>query len=400
MLHELLAGLIGHESDLSMDHLPGLHPSEQQTMLQLGSLGTSYSHILSFVKQRQWQYKSCSLPTPPPGLYQSALAMGIQSVVLDPYRCSVVDLERQLLDPTDTSTRCGNTPLSVVYVAMSKFRLLFEHVLRVVQVVSDPSHPDHKQYQGLRILDLLRNHSICGIPLIRDVMHKLYAICMRVFCKQLVCWMMYGSLSDPHDEFFIVAKARTADSSSYSRTHSAKLDTETTTWTELFLLDSSRAPHCISFELSQVILFNGKALAIISARRPDSVDGIVQKFIDAIATLCQQEIYDIHEHQRVINETCIGLNRQVTRLLWEIVVLEENLPIHLKAIRDVLLAGRGDFILELLNGLDVLKNRFKTSFSAMTDQDTHRVFNKAWEKCEWQENVPKYAKPTLQTHGV
>ncbi|KAJ1344301.1 hypothetical protein BSLG_001441 [Batrachochytrium salamandrivorans] len=33
------------------------------------------------------------------------------------------------------------------------FRLLFEHVLRVVQVVSDPSHPDHKQYQGLPYFD-------------------------------------------------------------------------------------------------------------------------------------------------------------------------------------------------------------------------------------------------------
>ncbi|KAK6093053.1 hypothetical protein MT418_006405 [Batrachochytrium dendrobatidis] len=403
MLHELLAGLLGYGSALSLDHLPGLHPSEKQIIVQLQTLGSKYVLITNFVHTIQKGIDCCLKPTTTDkqtfnitessqnGLYLNALAMGIQTVLVEPYRTTVVDLERHILDPNNSITRGGATPVSMIAAIMEPFQLRLDHVLQTIKKASDSTLPDDQRYTGIHILDLLRDQSVCGIPSVKDLMHRLHAVCMRVFCKQLMCWMMYGLISDPYQEFFIVAKNQKRGGN--ASTHVLDLqELKSMTWTGLFEISKEKLPYYISIDLAETILFNGKAMSIISSCRPESVNEIIQQYTNKIANVCQENICNIPNQIHDIVTICKDMNKQVTRIIWDIVVLEKHLPTHLNAFRDVFLAGKGDFILELLSEFDRLKHSMNTTLVNITSQDVKQMFHKSWTRCEWPTNMTEHIK--------
>nr|KAJ3419715.1 Gamma-tubulin complex component 4 [Polyrhizophydium stewartii] len=307
MLHEVLAVLLGHASDLlppAKERAGGdggdgggaqgtaaghpaqrlLHPAERESLARLQELGAHFTRLRSFVESAP------SVPSTPHGSYLQALSAGVRTC-MDEYACAVVAIERRVLDPGSLETRGGKTPLSWLLAELQEFQVLLVHLVRVVDIVQGRVQGDENIEipHGLQILDVLYDESLCGIPIVSETMQRLHSMCLRVFCKQLVSWMLYGSLADPHNEFFVVPQ-HVVDQTLTRR--------RLMRWSDLFGLREEMIPHCITAELAETILFNGKAMSIISIQE--------------------------------IEACCADMNQRVSRILWDLVVVEENLLVHLQ----------------------------------------------------------------------
>ncbi|KAL2914253.1 hypothetical protein HK105_206197 [Polyrhizophydium stewartii] len=393
MLHEVLAVLLGHASDLlppAKERAGGdggdgggaqgtaaghpaqrlLHPAERESLARLQELGAHFTRLRSFVESH--------------GSYLQALSAGVRTC-MDEYACAVVAIERRVLDPGSLETRGGKTPLSWLLAELQEFQVLLVHLVRVVDIVQGRVQGDENIEipHGLQILDVLYDESLCGIPIVSETMQRLHSMCLRVFCKQLVSWMLYGSLADPHNEFFVVPQ-HVVDQTLTRR--------RLMRWSDLFGLREEMIPHCITAELAETILFNGKAMSIISVRRPDAVEAISRPFLERIALVCHRDRVQIQE----IEACCADMNQRVSRILWDLVVVEENLLVHLQAMRSVFLCGKGDFVLELIDDLTNLKLNTGRAMQSVTSQDLQKVFMKAWGKAIWTPIETRIAQPRFQ----
>eukprot|EP00842_Homolaphlyctis_polyrhiza_P004462 jgi/Hompol1/5016/HPOL_004091-RA len=174
--------------------------------------------------------------------------------------------------------------------------------------------------------------------------------------------MLYGTLDDPHQEFFVMAQ----------------------TQVDVMGMPSSRFTKVKKtvWQLAELILFNGKSMTIIHARKPELVESIVTPILQRFGKICEPA----SEYQKEgsldmadIEACCRDMNSHVARVLWDIVVMSEYLPTHLMVVlslslffnitfRDVFLAGKGDFMLELIDDLDTLQKQSSLNMHMITSQ--------------------------------
>ena len=149
------------------------------------------------------------------------------------------------------------------------------------------------------------------------------------FVKNIFNWIKEGVLSRD-SEFFI--KINSSDPIDY--------------WNDTFIIDSSKLPSFISFELAKKILITGKCLSLLNKISLDNYKVNSSIDIEALFNQIDYEfLFQKFPHQ--VNQQFDKINS----ILFQTIDEKYRIIDHLKCIKDTMLLGRGDFSSLLLSRL-------------------------------------------------
>ena len=154
---------------------------------------------------------------------------------------------------------------------------------------------------------------------------------------------MHGLLTDPNKEFFIQASTSTSTSSHPAATDGddevalAALDDD-----ETFTVCPERRPACVSPAVVERVLFSGVALRIMLGPQATEEDkpeeAKMAMFRREIQSMASQPVFHRASFEMLVN----SLQSHASQRLYRLVVVRARLPLHLQAMKDYFLLGRGD----------------------------------------------------------
>ncbi|TPX62118.1 hypothetical protein PhCBS80983_g00647 [Powellomyces hirtus] len=383
MLHELLLTLAGHPGDIFVPYpaspavattyvvahdFPFLHSAERTALNRLAQLGFYYAGIRAFVDRNRkhvWgrvlndkvlETHTCLRP----GYYLLALCTGLDEL-LDEYVKVIVDTETKVLSNLDVDTDGGRTPLSYFSYVFGKYQILFPQLHELLRVIE--AHPD--DHHGARLLNIL--HTSCN--------SGLSEICMAVFYKQLIAWMLYGRLNDPYHEFFVATGNKDNGRSWNGRDDEVELQLQSdyTRWQSQFKFDASALPQFIPATVADTVLFVGKAIVTINeSKRPETARAasLVTKHLETLSGLSKSAVYRPLAFETAVTQ----VKKDVAAILWDVVVMDEHLLSHLQAFKECYMLGSGDLWMAFIEECAKLKMKAASRLSLVTDHELNTTF--------------------------
>lgn len=406
MLHELLLALSGDSGGIFVHErfaglqvaadLPFLHDSEVNLLNRICKLGTYFQRFLSFCKKysdvspiirenSRDGLNSQELH----GLYIQAFCTGLDEI-LDSYRNSLIDLEKQILkDP--------KLPLSYIKHSLEQYQVLFPVLWSVIE------HIQTSKALGCQILDVLAESCICGNPDVKDALERILFVCHGVMYQQISAWVLHGILIDKGNEFFIQEVTSADEQAANSTDESAGacrndlgipgitgsqlaeiLEGETKRKSEAqwqYRINAEMLPSYIPSRVADKVLFIGESVGMFkgsketkrSLKRSSVIQEKEEEFTLSLYALQQQPQFNLMLFEREIDK----IRLCVAEHLWKLVVEDVNLLKHLKILKEFFLLGRGELFsafIEYATGL------LKPPPSNNTSHDTHAAFLQVMSK--------------------
>ncbi|KAJ3176207.1 Gamma-tubulin complex component 4 [Geranomyces variabilis] len=407
MLHELLLALHGHPGDVFVvassteaslaaqakpttfrvaADFPFLHAAERSALDRLAHLGFLAATIRRFAQRHAKAVWTAALAQQPkdddndeqvgatsaagkqnrlrPGIYLLALCTGLDEV-LDEYEALLVQAERKILSSLDLDTDAGRTPVSYFTYLFGKYHILFPQLVNLLEKIE--ARPDDNH--GTKLLNILHDRCRTGLSEARAVF--LRSICMAVFYKQLIGWMLYGRLDDQYDEFLISMESSSHDAPDPAR--EVQLQVENTRWQSQIKLKPTAVPRFIPLAVAQNVLFVGKAvLTIKESHRPETARAaaLVPRHQETLSKLAESLEYRALALEMAIT----AVKKDVAVILWDVVVMDEHLVNHLKAFKECYMLGAGDLWMAFIEECAKLKTRAASRLSLITDYELNTTF--------------------------
>ncbi|CAM9404819.1 unnamed protein product [Chrysoparadoxa australica] len=175
--------------------------------------------------------------------------------------------------------------------------------------------------------------------------------------------MLHGVLTDPCKEFFIQHNSPPHSDPLRQDLLQLSLEDAEEEWSTEYTLRFMMIPQNFPPSLAQKVLFVGKAVQAL--KQKTQIEGQrthgsgvalsesdLKEFTDAWKALSMKEEFHLMSVERVVER----VNRAVAHKLWVLVVVQAKLPLHLKAVRDYFLLGKGNFFHCLSeDGRDVMR---------------------------------------------
>ncbi|KAJ3028839.1 UNVERIFIED_CONTAM: Gamma-tubulin complex component 4 [Siphonaria sp. JEL0065] len=203
-----------------------------------------------------------------------------------------------------------------------------------------------------------------GVQELKLLWGRLLSAVNFVLGRQLVSWMVYGRLNDEYREFFVSSDNEGNHVGSSNR------------WNTEYSLVESMIPSFIPYSVAEDVLFVGKAVAAIresKTRKESVVDTLIQTSTSELSLLANSNIeFRPLEFQVAIKR----IKKLVAKVLWEVVVVEENLMDHLETCRNYYLLGRGEFFVSFIEECDKLCAEAVYRLSMVTEQDLSQLMSK------------------------
>jgi len=327
MLHELLVALRGHSGYIFCDKagsfavnssLAAFHPCEVAIINQLLEVATDYRVLSQFISS----HVSCGGGGG--GMYLEAVCQGLD-LVLDPYRNTVTQLERDMLTGGDI------VPLSLVQHSLLPHRPVLRSLVVLVDKMKQEEPP------GVMVLDLVYKASSSGVAGVGAALRQVLGEGHKVLYKQLLAWLLQGALYDPHGEFFIVREDAeesllVGDEGDISKSKSGR-----------YKLEYSLVPGHISHRLAEKIYFIGESIQLFESDRRVEVQGAVLRereaeFYQALAKLRDREEFVVSEFGQFVDR----IRESVSSHLHHLVVVESGLVGELRNVWDMFTMARGE----------------------------------------------------------
>jgi len=404
-LHELLLALNGHHGQIfAMQNdkikvtplLPLLHPCETQIINGLLELATEYDKLQRFMarhrdherhrgsaglQDRRLLEMKVSVHASRGaaedhhlvGLYVEALCHGLDAV-LEPYRRAIVDLEKAVLED-------GDLQLTHIQHILLPFQPVLEALNRLIKQLY------LRRAHGCYILDIVYKASMSGVARVQEAMNKLLHEGHKVLYKQLLAWILQGSLFDPYDEFFIVPDESSANpsdqppmaTSSFSSSSaqssqllSAEDSTNFHTRAKKYRLRAERVPGHISVSLAEKIFFIGESIQLFESDKRIEVHGEVLReretdLYQQLTELRDKQEFRISEFERFVD----GIRETASKHLHTLVLERADLKEELATARNFFLLGRGELFHSFISQADAYLQRPPT---ATTQHDVSQAF--------------------------
>jgi len=231
MIAEALLVLASHSSSLfPTDHNvhPAfrslLHPGEEQCLEALGRIAFRYRNIKT----------ACTTLSRSKSRYVCALCATLNQILKDEYEKLVVDTEAKVLIRDPEFVAHGSfVPLSAVRATFAEW----DSPLKALETLMCQLQAE-KHWKPGPLIDMLLSRSKTGVHRIADIMSRLSVAVQRVWRSQLSAFLVHGSLtsSDP-----LVSK-------------------------DFTLLDGTM-PSCVSPQTRESIVYVGRAIATIKAKK-------------------------------------------------------------------------------------------------------------------------------------
>lgn len=205
--------------------------------------------------------------------------------------------------------------------------------LRLMSLIAEES----ESKAGGQLISLIHSFSSShGDPVVAAFAERLLGSFTKPFYDILRHWIYDGELSDPYQEFFV--REQHAKNSDVS-----KLKGAGNVWTDKYEIDQNMIPSIITQDFAQKVFLIGKSLNFIRHSCGDS------PWIENYSKAASKELRygDTATLEAWIDEAY----KTTMKRLMDLMSTKFHLFEHLKALKDYILLGQGDFIALLMESL-------------------------------------------------
>ena len=209
--------------------------------------------------------------------------------------------------------------------------------LRLMSLISEES----KSKRGGQLISLIHGFSSShGDPMVGAFAERLLVHVTRPFYDKLRQWIYDGELSDPYHEFFVSEQDPIAvKDTNEERSRGAA----SSVWEDKYKLNEGMVPSIITQDFAQKVFLIGKSLNFIRYGCSDS------QWVEEYSKAASKELRygDTETLETWIDEAYKTTMARLIHLMAEKFHLFE----HLKALKNYILLGQGDFIALLMESL-------------------------------------------------
>lgn len=339
MLHEILLSLSGQPSPLfsaqkgenavTQDDFPLLSPPEK-------ALLTSVAHLSRLHVQLR-KYAS-DISSASPSVICRSVSMAIVGTHLGEFQKKILEVERAILaEDSEYVGGYGIVPLSTIVGEFAPWTRRMEWLWAVIRFIQ----PERKTQllhdsTGAALMDHLRSEAQTGYLDIKEMALQLATVAEMAWMKQLSMWLLYGNLPIYGKEDFFIQE-----------------DTENENGEAQFRINVRLLPNFVTAQTAGSILFIGKSLNHIRAKRKTSIAGTST----APVTLYREHIEQLAGLKSPISSSKLTTAVDSIRLSLSQSTLSKLLPLPkileiLTLLHNFLLLGRGEFAVALVAHAD------------------------------------------------
>ncbi|KAL3671382.1 hypothetical protein V7S43_003308 [Phytophthora oleae] len=328
MHHELFLALLGLTGDVVERRVDGffvhkeasfLSQAQRSVLDRLLRLGFAYSTLDEFVRQAPKI----------PSVYLHALAQAVERL-LHRYADAIVELEAKTLRTS------GVFPISNLMFELEEFMDVLPEVCGLVHRLTTEQQQG-MCVKGAKLLGVVYQSTISGFPRVCQCMQELLYACHRVLFKQIMAWMVYGEVVDPHREFFIKKKEDLAEEST-NKSLLQDTNAAAVLWHQQFTMDLEAVPlDYFPTSVAESVFVIGKAVHILTRANQFSPRE-VHDIATVMSDLARRPVFDVvaveHEVEKV--------RRHVASRLHEEIVVKSDFVGYLHVLKGFFLLSRGE----------------------------------------------------------
>jgi hypothetical protein len=347
--HELLAACLGYGGGVIAEGADGfrvsqpgqqlLTSSEIQAVNRVAKLGSLFSKLSRVSRGPQ-------LAGGKDSLYHRAFRRGMGEL-LDAYSSDVASAEKGMAEDPSLG-------VSHIHAQLRKWQAILPAMSSLCDVTEGRT--------GGELLGVLQAASTMGGPEVTGAIQRLQWHCHQVLFQQVAAWCIHGVLLDPHGELFIERSALPASSSQRRVGWEEVLgavagrssgEEAEASWNDDYVVarqttgSGSIPSSLIPPPLIQKILFVGKSMRLLqragsasAGKDGTSPGGAIEEegLNEAMFySLAAKPVFHLMSLEAAVDSAYTA----VTGKLWRLMVEGARLPMHLQAVRDYLLLGKG-----------------------------------------------------------
>ncbi len=323
-------------------------------------------------------------------MYVQALCTGLEGV-LEPYRQVLIDLEKSIL-------KNKSAQLSFIQHKIFPYQPVLRNICGLLHQIT------HRKAHGCYILDFIYKASCSGVANVREAMQRLLHECHKVLYKQLLRWILQGSLYDPFEEFFVKCaddstnKTDSQDPAAAEDDQAGGAESPETQLKNKFQLRAEMIPCHISVSTAEKIFFIGESIQLFERDRElDSRGGVLKEkeaeFYNQLAELSESLEFKIADFERFVD----AVRETASRHLHSLVLVNADLRGELEILRSFFLLGRGELFQTFIEEADGF---LKTPPNSATEYDIRQCFSSTIRKLlmsDPDEKVASKVKVELKT---
>ncbi|KUJ15723.1 uncharacterized protein LY89DRAFT_647645 [Mollisia scopiformis] len=324
---------------LSSSHLPF---SSESTLKLPSTLPVPIVSILHTLAEPSLLYRGLATFTQSPG--GGLLGQSLRAAIggeLRSYLGLVATLEgqirRALASLDETEPRGGIGKAGVTLKRCVVWTREATMGLRLMSLISEES----KSKKGGQLISLIHGFSSShGDPMVGAFAERLLVHVTRPFYDMLRQWIYDGELLDPYHEFFVSEQDPLAINDTTDGRHRG---VASSVWEDKYKLNEDMVPSIITQDFAQKVFLIGKSLNFIRYGCGDS------QWVEEYSKAASKELRygDTATLETWIDEAYKTTMARLIHLMSEKFHLFE----HLKALRNYILLGQGDFIALLMESL-------------------------------------------------
>jgi hypothetical protein len=344
MLHEILLSLSGQQSSLfsfqteedvvSEESFPLLSPPEKALLSSLARLSRLHAKLRAHTAQ------ICSTH---PSVISRAVSTTIRSHSLGAFQKKILEVEKAILaEDSGYVGGYGIVPLATVVGEFSPWTRRLEWLWEIVRFIQPVSKKDNSQScSGAALIDHLRGESQTGYVDIEEMALLLIGAAETAWMRQLSTWLLYGNIPILGKGDFFIQDAST------SEREGSGLVTQ-------FVIHANLLPQFVSTHTAASVLFIGKTLNLIRAKRGPSNGRATEALLTSPVTLHGEHITHLAELKSPISASKLSTAVNSIRLSLSQSTFSKLLPLPkilevLSVLHDFLLLRRGEFATALVS---------------------------------------------------
>ncbi|KAJ5874072.1 Spc97/Spc98 [Penicillium soppii] len=353
MLHEILLSLSGQpsplfntekgEDSITQDDFPLLSPPEKALLASLGHLSRLHAQL---------RKQTAAISSTNPSVICRSVSTAILGVHLDEFQRKILEVERAILaEDSGYVGGYGIVPLSTIVGEFAPWTRRMDWLWGVMQFIQPDKNCGDNSHgsAGAALIDHLRVEAQTGYLDIKEMALNLATAAETAWMKQLSMWLLYGNLPMyGKDDFFIRQDPENADEETQ------------------FSMNPRLLPKFVTLQTASSILFIGKSLNHIRAKRKTSIAGAST----APVTLYREHIEQLASVQSPISPPKLSTVVDCIRLSLSQSTLSKLLPLPkileiLTLLHNFFLLRRGEFAVALVSHADFRINESRRRGATM-----------------------------------
>ncbi|KAJ5812827.1 Spc97/Spc98 [Penicillium robsamsonii] len=340
MLHEILLSLSGQPSPLFntqkrenaviQDGFPLLSPPEKALLASVAHLSRLHAEL---------RKHASNISSASPSVVCRSVSTAIVGAHLDAFQKKILEVERAILaEDSGYVGGYGIVPLSTIVGEFSPWTRRMEWLWAVIRFIQPERESSERLHgsTGAALMDHLRTEAQTGYLDIKEMALQLATSAERAWMKQLSMWLLYGKLPIYGKEDFFIQE-----------------DTDKENNEAQFSINARLLPTFVTAQTAGSILFIGKSLNHIRAKRKTSIAGTSTTPV----TLYREHIEQLAGLEPPISPSKLTTAVDCIRLSLSQSTLSKLLPLPkileiLTLLHNFLLLGRGEFVVALVAHAD------------------------------------------------